>query len=164
MYIELEPIFNNDGASLEINQKLDFSELEFNSGKPFISPVSVKGEVKNNTGVVSISAKVDFDLPYACDRCAADSVFKGSFPIEHIIVTELHNKDEDEFLVLPNMRLNLDELVREEILLYLPSKILCNEGCKGLCPMCGKNLNNGPCSCEKPIDPRLEALRQLLDN
>mgnify|MGYP001091754997 FL=1 len=60
--------------------------------------------------------------------------------------------------------LDLEELARTDILLELPTKVLCSEDCKGLCSQCGKNLNEGECSCEKKqIDPRLAILSQLLD-
>ncbi|MEO5657002.1 MAG: DUF177 domain-containing protein [Nitrospiria bacterium] len=59
--------------------------------------------------------------------------------------------------------LNLDDLVREQLLLNVPMRTLCREGCLGLCPMCGKNRNEGACGCEDspPVDPRLEELRKL---
>jgi uncharacterized protein len=63
-------------------------------------------------------------------------------------------------------RLDLGEVVREQIFLSLPLKRLCHEECRGLCPTCGKNLNAGDCGCpprEEPVDPRLLALRRLID-
>lgn len=59
--------------------------------------------------------------------------------------------------------LNLDDLVREQLLLQVPMRVLCRDGCLGLCPRCRKNLNDGPCGCtESPsVDPRLEALRNV---
>ena len=61
--------------------------------------------------------------------------------------------------------LDLTPLVREYALLGLPSSPICSAGCKGLCPECGGNRNNGECVCEDilPIDPRWEALRHLVD-
>ena len=59
--------------------------------------------------------------------------------------------------------LGVEDFVREDIFLALPTKFLCREDCKGLCPQCGKNLNDGSCSCKKPVDPRLAVLQQLLD-
>ncbi len=57
---------------------------------------------------------------------------------------------------------DLDELVREQILLALPTRTLCREECKGLCPECGANLNAGECDCaQKEIDPRWAALADL---
>ena len=61
-------------------------------------------------------------------------------------------------------QLPLDELVEEELILNLPSKNLCRKDCRGLCPKCGKNLNEGLCGCRSDtIDPRLEVLRQLMN-
>jgi uncharacterized protein len=63
-------------------------------------------------------------------------------------------------------RLDLGEVLREQIILGLPLKPLCREGCRGLCPTCGKNRNTSACGCppaEEPGDPRLEPLRKLVD-
>jgi uncharacterized protein len=64
------------------------------------------------------------------------------------------------------VQLDLGEVVREQLYLSLPLKRLCREGCRGLCPTCGKNLNAGGCGCpppEQPEDPRLAPLRGLID-
>jgi uncharacterized protein len=56
---------------------------------------------------------------------------------------------------------DLEPLFREEFVLAIPYAPLCREDCKGLCPQCGIDLNSGTCKCEKPIDPRLAALKGL---
>jgi uncharacterized protein len=81
----------------------------------------------------------------------------------HTLVVALESGENDAFLEVPNMRLNLDELVEEDVNLALPSKYLCDEDCKGLCMKCGKNLNDGQCNCKKDVDPRFAALLSLLD-
>ena len=59
--------------------------------------------------------------------------------------------------------LDLTEVVRQNLLLAVPVSALCSEQCRGLCPECGKNLNEGACSCQREAgDPRLAALRDLL--
>ena len=83
--------------------------------------------------------------------------------ISHTIAS-LSNEDNDDFLVVSDMRLDLDELIEEDVNLELPTKFLCSDECKGVCVMCGKNLNKDQCDCKKPIDPRLEGLLQFLDN
>ena len=56
----------------------------------------------------------------------------------------------------------LEDLLREQILLALPLRVICKEECKGLCPHCGKNLNVEQCSCAEPLeDPRWAALREI---
>ena len=57
----------------------------------------------------------------------------------------------------------MEDIIRSVFVLNMDSKLLCSDDCKGLCCRCGKNLNDGPCSCEKEIDPRLAALKQLLN-
>ncbi len=56
----------------------------------------------------------------------------------------------------------LEDVLREQVLLSLPARTLCREDCKGICPRCGNNRNNNPCSCEQaPADPRWNALGDL---
>jgi uncharacterized protein len=59
--------------------------------------------------------------------------------------------------------LQLEEVLREQLLLSVPMRAMCREDCKGLCPQCGKNLNAGACSCAPPSDARWEALKGLKD-
>ena len=71
---------------------------------------------------------------------------------------------EDEYIVCEGDGLDLEELVIADVILSMPAKLLCREDCKGLCPTCGINLNKESCGCDKKkVDPRLEALRALLD-
>ena len=85
-------------------------------------------------------------------------------PVERILVSSLNNEENDEYLLLDNYQLPLDELVEEELILNLPSKNLCRKDCRGLCPKCGRNLNEGLCGCRSDtIDPRLEVLKQLMN-
>ena len=58
----------------------------------------------------------------------------------------------------------LEDVLREQVLLALPLKVTCREDCKGLCPHCGKNLNEEQCSCNVPMeDPRWAALKEIRD-
>lgn len=164
MFLDLEPIFNNEGACQKFAYELDLSAESLGGAFPFKSPVHVSGEVHNVTGVVEIKAFAAFTLSLACDRCAKPLELEQKTEIFHTLVTSLNDEANDELLLVNEMRFNLDGLVSEDIFLNMPSKFLCREDCKGVCFACGKDLNDGPCSCEKPTDPRLEALKQLLDN
>lgn len=157
MFIELEPIFNCDGAEKE------FSYEFAPDGCDEIKSVAVKGKVFNRTGIVSLEANALYELDTLCDRCASSVKRNEELAISHFLVSELNDEDNDEYYLVENMNFNLDELVREDILLSLPTKILCREDCRGICPYCGANLNEKQCDCKKPVDPRLEALKQFLD-
>ena len=99
-----------------------------------------------------------------CDRCATEFSRKIDFPIDAVLVTELSNEENEDEWVFPLVgdSADLDDIVRTVFVLNLDSKLLCKDDCKGLCCRCGKNLNDGPCTCEKEIDPRWAALKQLL--
>lgn len=160
-FVELEPVFNNEGMTLPLDFAVDMSDCDIGSGKPFNAPVRITGEIKNSTGIVGINAKAEFTLNLTCDRCAVSFDRRFSVPIEHILVTELNTDGNDEYIVIDSLRYDAEPLVREDILLSLPTKVLCREDCLGICPRCGKDLNDGPCSCGKELDPRWDALLQL---
>lgn len=164
MIIDLEPVFNNEGARLPFAFEQDLSDLEFLAERPFTEPVRVSGEVINQTGIVKLSIRADLSAMLPCDRCAADLRFEKRIETEHVLVTQLNDETNDDFFLLDGFRLDLNPLVHEDIVLSLPGKVLCSPDCRGLCTTCGANLNTGQCSCKKPTDPRLEALQQLLDN
>lgn len=164
MFIELEPIFNNIGENQPFNYELDLSDIEISAVYPFTTPVRVKGSVFNRAGVVCLQAVADFTYIAPCDRCAQITEKSLSVPVDHVLVTSLNDEENDEFILVEELRFNLDEIVREDILLGLPTRHLCKEDCKGLCQYCGKNLNTDSCSCSAPIDPRLAVLQQLLNN
>lgn len=163
-FIELEPVFNNEGFSQGVDFTLDMSDCYFNGGFPFTDGVRITGEVKNSTDIVSLVAKAEFTLNLTCDRCAADFSRTFSVPLEHVLVTELNDDDNDEFIVVDSFHYDIEPLVREDILLTLPMKVLCREDCVGICHRCGKNLNDGPCDCGRDYDPRWDALQQLLED
>ena len=164
MFIELEPIFNNIGASVPFDYEMDMSDEEFWACKPFQKAVRVKGEAVNRAGIVCIEAQATVEVFTDCDRCASSIDLVFDIPVSHTLVTSLNDEENDELILVEDMHFELDPLVREDIFLTLPSKIFCKEDCKGVCKFCGANLNEGQCSCKKPVDPRLEALKQLLDN
>ena len=157
MFIELEPIFNNEGARKDFSYDFGLEDGEL------VKNIRVDGSVANRTGIVSLEANTEFVLDADCDRCASHVEKKMQIPISHILVYQLNDEDNDEFYLVEDMHFNLDELIREDVLLSLPSKVLCKEDCKGVCPMCGANLNESQCDCKAPGDPRLEALKQFLD-
>ncbi len=164
MILDLEPIFNNEGLVKEINYELDLSGEELNAVKPFTTPVRVSGTVSNSTGIVELKAKAEAVLELDCDRCAKPIKVPVTTDINHTLVTSLNDETNDELVLVNELRFELDELVTEDVFLELPVKFLCREDCKGICPKCGKDLNDGECSCEKEIDPRLAVLKQLMNN
>lgn len=133
---------------------------------------TVSGRATRKGAVVKVRGKLSAGVEVYCDRCAAavtiplEVEFDTSFvPAESergaTENVELQHDDLD-YSIYEGDTLNLDELAREQILLALPTRSLCREECKGLCPACGANLNAGGCTCaETEIDPRWGALAAL---
>lgn len=161
MIVELKRIFEIVDESLDIEYSIDLSDYELFDDKPFITPVSVKGVVFNRAGIVTLNYSISFRLKLNCDRCFLQFERDFAYSFEQILVTSL-NTDNDEFIVVPDMELDLDPLILSDILLSLPSKLLCSEDCKGLCQKCGANLNQTSCLCKQTdIDPRLAKLSEF---
>ena len=157
MFAELEAIFNNDGSSLPIDYCYDLED------ESVATAVHVVGEIFNKTGIVTLKAKAMFDYATQCALCCKPLVRHATIPIKHVLLTEMHDEDFDDLYVqVENMRLLVDDLVTEDIWLSIPTRFVCKADCKGLCPQCGADLNEGACGCKKAIDPRLAALEQLL--
>ncbi len=164
MKIDLSGLFNGSKKQIDINQTFDLSDLTYSTYSPIKDGVKVSGKLFTRADVVYMDTNISFDFYGFCDRCAEDVKKSFSFDISKIIVEELQNeKDDDDYIIVSNRTLDLEELVHEEVSLSLPTKILCKEDCKGLCPKCAANLNVSKCNCKKDVDPRMEALLQLLE-
>ena len=162
MKMDLIRLFDTVGMAEEIDCALDFSKESLYGCAPFQQPVRVTGKIENRAGVVRLAFSVKSVLSLTCDRCLKAFEKPVEYRFSHILVRELSGDDEDaEFIVCADGQLVLDELGRAGLLLELPTKVLCREDCKGLCPKCGKDLNFGPCDCKKEIDPRWQALSDL---
>lgn len=164
MVLDLKQLFSMANGAKELNAEFDLSDVEFSGVFPIKTPVRITGEILSKTGIVSLKALIEADYSADCDRCGTPSTKHYSIPVSRVLVTELANEEEnDEMLVLPEMKLDLYELVLTEVVLNIPSKHLCKEDCLGICQKCGKNLNEGPCGCDhKEVDPRLAVLLDLL--
>ena len=163
MKLNLESLFNNEGQSISIDHTLVFGDVNDLPGT-VSGDAEVRGEIKNTAGIVTFKARVTFNLLTVCDRCAKDITLPVDMSFEHILVVSLNEEDNDDFILIDASCFDCDELIRDDVILELPPKILCSDDCKGLCPKCGKDLNEGNCDCKKDIDPRLEILKQLIDN
>ncbi|MBQ8595558.1 MAG: DUF177 domain-containing protein [Oscillospiraceae bacterium] len=105
-------------------------------------------------------------LEYNCDRCGKETSKETEYEFEHWLARELESGDEnDDYILVPTGMIDMDELVMTDVTLEIPFQLLCREDCKGLCPVCGSDLNEKTCNCnQKQIDPRLEKLKMLLDS
>ncbi|MCQ2454538.1 MAG: DUF177 domain-containing protein [Clostridia bacterium] len=165
MILDLKSVFADVGKEISVDYLFDMSNTDFAGGFPLKTPVNVKGRVYNRAGVVEIELNMVYVFDAPCDRCGADTVREYSVEFVKMLATSIEGEESDTIITVPDMMLDVDELVFTEVFLSLPTKHLCKETCKGYCTMCGKNLNEGECNCKSDsIDPRLTELAKLLDN
>ncbi len=164
MLLGLSKIIDCPGASVSFSDSVDLSDLCYGQCYPVSEPVTASGTVRNTAGVLVMTGALHTTIHGVCDRCAGDFHRAVDMPIDVVLVTELASEENEDEGVFPLQAdaADLEEIVRTVFVLNLESKLLCKEDCKGLCCRCGKNLNDGPCSCQKEIDPRFAALQQLL--
>ena len=117
------------------------------------------------TGKLHITFDTEVTLVGACDRCLSDVTF--TVPASCDITIEISEgavvTDDDigPYPFVDGEDIDVDELILDEILVNFPAKILCQDDCKGLCPVCGKNRNTNDCGCDDTVlDPRMA---QFLD-
>lgn len=164
MLLGLSKIIDCPGASVSFSTSVDLSDLRYGVSFPVTEPVLASGTVRNTAGVLVMQGTVSTTIHGVCDRCAGDFTREVRFPIDAVLVTELASEDSEDERTFPleGDSADLDDIVRTVFVLNLDSKLLCKPDCKGICFRCGKNLNDGPCNCEKEVDPRFAALKQLL--
>lgn len=164
MKLDLKQVAREPGASLPFDFELDMSRFEWNGERPVSGPVHVEGRVRNMAGALVLNAKLSARLSLVCDRCTKPFSREKTAEYETLLSDQLENGENDEIVLLDkDMQLDLDELMGDVFILDLDTKNLCSEDCRGICPGCGVDLNEGTCRCKKEIDPRLAKLAQLLE-
>ena len=165
MLLGLSKIIDCPGAKVDFSTSVDLSDLLYGTCYPVSEPVLASGTVRNTAGVLVMQGEIRTCIHGVCDRCASDFDQDVEFPIDVVLVREFANEENEDEWVFPleGDNADLEDIVRTVFVLNMDTKLLCKPDCAGLCCRCGKNLNEGPCTCEKELDPRFAALRQLLD-
>lgn len=146
MKINLKQIFNIVGESKDFGYEIALDELSGIKGCSFSSPVKVKGKVYNRAGIVTLEYSVDVSMMIICDRCLKEFVRDHHYEFDHVVVPSLSG-DNDDYIVAEGESIELNEIAVTDLLLQLPSKNLCSDNCKGLCMVCGCDLNESQCNC-----------------
>lgn len=164
MLLDISRLFDLEDGVIEVNCEVDLRDVRRAGQKLFNKPVKVMGKAQNRAGIVSISYTAGFELDTVCDKCLEPIRGEREMQFSHVLVLSLNREDNDELIVVPDGQLELAELVTADILLEIPTQMVCRDDCKGLCPVCGINRNEQTCSCStKSVDPRLAVLQALLD-
>lgn len=148
-------------------------ELAAELGADDTEPAELAGPVRlmRTGGDVLVQGQLDAELILPCARCLApvrvplhvelEEVFSPTLDV--ITGQAIVPEEEDQALWIDEHHiLDLREVLRQNVLLAVPMRPLCRPDCRGLCPTCGQNLNEGPCSCQPELDPRWARLAALL--
>ena len=171
--LDISRVRNVKGSKEQYHLETEVFDLEdgdWSLAKPLVLDVEISHEKQflQLTGTLTTAVKG------VCSRCLkpvetqvecefAEQLLyaKDVSLFSHLAVGEV----EEKYFIYDNDTLDITDIVRESILAILPLKILCVEDCRGLCPKCGKNLNQGQCGCDlHEVDPRMAILATLMED
>ncbi|MFA4028278.1 MAG: hypothetical protein GDYSWBUE_000139 [Candidatus Fervidibacterota bacterium] len=135
--------------------------------------VEVSGDVtaRNDGRLVIVHGTVSGSVMLRCSRCLkptechVQAEFEAECEVRNFFAMAEGNYeglDEEVTSIFDESTADVTELARQALILALPMRPLCRADCKGICPYCGADLNEGPCSCKPPKDPRWAKLEELL--
>jgi uncharacterized protein len=138
------------------------------------SPLKANGVAElwaNSDGEVRIQGQYTVEMTAQCDRCLARARFplEARFDLYYRPVSDIAREEEvgidegeAEIGFYHGGGMELEDLIREQVLLALPMQRICSDGCKGICPVCGKNRNETTCDCKvENTGDRWDAFRKL---
>jgi len=172
MRIELASLEKTDG---KFAHSYNPGELTLSDERTRLTePLTITGRVWQTKGQVVAKGELATRVQIECDRClsAVELPVEKDFRVEYVTAqsydsgpaaAELGEADLS-LSVFDGEGIDLDDLAREQLLLTLPARVLCQEACKGLCPVCGTDRNVADCACQlDDIDPRWGALKELVN-
>lgn len=160
-------------SGLEVNVQLDARELDMtDAGADLAGDLQLRGRVLKAGEEMVLEGTLRATYNLTCSRCLRSFVQPFEFEVSatYVQTPEVRTGgraenafEQDKRILFLSDEIDLLSGIREDLMLNIPVKPLCKEDCRGLCPQCGTDLNEGECTCRKDeVDPRLGALRDIL--
>ena len=172
MRIELENLEGSKGDFAHVYQPQDLNPVD--ERVSLTAPAAVNGKIRLSGNEVFVNGHVETRAQVECDRCLkpVELPVNVDFTLEYISDSDYESSQVVELTeaemsvsVFDGAAIDVDEIVKEQILLAVPTRMLCREDCKGICPECGADRNTGECNCvTNDTDPRWAALKNLTKN
>ena len=165
MKVNIADIIKIQGATKRISLTKEDMEIP----KDFYSmelrePVKLTGELESDDGNINLTGLLTAKVKVECDRCMCDLIYNIESEVTESFGSIIIGKT-DYVEPINQSTIDLDPIIEETLLLSLPMKAICATDCKGICTVCGQNLNQQSCDCDlEYIDPRLEKLGLLFGN
>jgi uncharacterized protein len=150
--------------------QIDFTGENLEQRSP-LHATGVAELLKHTDGELRIQGKYTVEMASQCDRCLGPATFplEAGFDLFYRPSAQMESEEEvgidegeAELGFYEDGGIGLEEILREQVLLKLPMQRVCNDACKGICPVCGKNRNEAECDCRTDsVDDRWGALRSL---
>ena len=171
MILNLSDVLSEQHKTIEKDIAIEMESFRSKLGTyPVVEkdPLSVKVEhVKNRELIISGKGRIVLEIP--CDRCLepvkTELILDFTKDVDLNVSDGEQTEELDETNYIDGYALDVEQLLYNEILIGWPTKILCSEDCKGICKVCGQNLNQGTCDCEDTsLDPRMSVIRDVFKN
>lgn len=169
MRIELENVEGGKGDFAHAYKPEDLNPVDERIS--LTEPATITGKIRLAGNEVFVNGHVETRAKVECDRCLqpVEMPVNTDFALEYIPGSEYESGSAAELTeaemsvsVFDGEAIDVDEIVKEQVLLAVPTRMLCREDCKGICPECGTDRNTGDCNCTtEDIDPRWAALKKL---
>ena len=166
MKVDLSSVIKVTGAEVKLSSTVGFGDAEFlGETYRFIEPLKVEGRVYNNGQSLTLEANVSGRMVTECARCLDEVEADVEFSVHELLSQREEGADEDEDIILfDGYEIELDDIIADHFLMNISGRYLCSDDCKGLCPVCGQNLNHGECDCDNEyIDPRWQAVADIMN-
>lgn len=169
MLVNLTDVFSSEEKVVKKEFSLDMDTFTYNGDKYsviFKEPVAMTfTNIFVGKALVEGSGKLSLDLK--CDRCLNAVPYEMDLQFSYEVFSPdnlSEDNEDDEVNFMEGYELNVVNLVNNEILMSWPMKVLCKPQCKGICTVCGKDLNTGECGCDTFVpDPRWAALKDIFN-
>ncbi len=170
MKLDMSPILAGTQTELMFSGECVCNLAETFPDVTFPKQVAVSGTVTNKAGYMLLTLKATLSYTALCARCLAS--ISDEYPLSMTkrvaaarVIADMTEDAAETYLPIVGTEIDLDAAVSEELCLTFPTRQLCKPDCLGLCPKCGKDLNEGECGCPKrEVDPRLAVLLTLLND
>lgn len=151
-------MFKINLASFDVQKQFFFeakkSEISFDQGIELVDTMKVELTLTKDIQSVVVEGRMDGEVKMTCSRCLLEYIAPISVGFAVIFKEKNNISDDDresDVYEYGNNEIDLYPYLRETMILEFPVKQVCSEDCKGLCPICGKNLNEETCKCDKEI-------------
>lgn len=168
MIIDLASVGKNPKA---IELEFDPADIELDEGTRPVGPIRFSGDIKRDDVRTQVRGHISGAVETDCVRCLEPVSKKIEIDFDDVFVDAESLPDAEEVQVGPEdldvailtePKLDLADIVREQLILETSEPVFCKDDCQGLCPKCGANRNLIDCKCEEnEIDPRWAALKNL---